>query len=165
MPTLFLTVLQQSLSKTSDEMTNMLYAHRSLAAALADIESVYSFTHSHKYFYVLLYFQSTKQFSEEAIHEIDRKALVILTKKKAQLEEFHKHIENMIQEIIAIIRKLTSLDPKKIMISDVLMWEVIRAMDKLILLNEIKSRKESSSNDLTHYSRFLSYHCLMRCLP
>lgn len=68
--------------------------------------------------------------------------------------DFKASVDDSIQRLTGIIETLTHLDPKHHMISDVLLWEVIRAMDKLIILNEVKGRKESPSNELTHYSRF-----------
>ena len=58
------------------------------------------------------------------------------------------------KDLVSIIKFMAYFDPKQEIISDPLLWEVIRALDKLILINEIKSLKESPTNEITHYKRF-----------
>ena len=98
-------------------------------------------------------------FTPAAQDELDQKLIDLFSEKIRKLMDFKAIVDDCIQRLTAVIETLSHLDPKRHMISDVLLWEIIRTMDKLVILNEVKGRKESPSNELTHYSRF-AFLCL-----
>lgn len=95
---------------------------------------------------------------KDELMKIDKVQFKLLKDKMIKLKDFYEFtLKKFNYELVEIIKGLVAVDPKQSMISDALLWEVIRTLDKIVILNEVKTRKESPSNELTYYKRVLKY--------
>jgi hypothetical protein len=84
---------------------------------------------------------------------LEKEQLDLLAKKILKLVAFYDFVQRVSREFFALFDKLIGMDPKTAIISDTLLFEVFRALDKLVILNEIKNRKESPNNEISHFKR------------
>ncbi|KAH7829900.1 putative p53 inducible protein [Monocercomonoides exilis] len=119
----------------ADIQTNTLYTQRSLMATFKAL------------------MDNIKKFPPEVQDKLNKEQLRVLKRDLMKLKQFYEFVQHFKATMLKIFDELIALDPKQYMVSDPLMFELIRALDKLVIMNEIKNRKESPNNEISYYQR------------
>ncbi|KAK2942246.1 putative Cytoplasmic FMR1-interacting protein 1 [Blattamonas nauphoetae] len=127
----------QFLCDQADSKADRMYSFRSVVPALSIMNELSLDT-------------STKQ-------QLKQEEVRVIEQRVAEHIAFFQFCADATNTLIRICEHLIKLNPKNAFCSDVLMFELMKGLDKLILLNEVKNRKSAPKNEISYRNTLKPY--------
>ncbi|KAA6382653.1 MAG: putative Cytoplasmic FMR1-interacting protein 2, partial [Streblomastix strix] len=126
----------QAMSAMADEEAKKIYIHRSLALVLSPLLSA--------------------KFKPDIKAQIDALQIDLLTTEVNKFVNFKDFTARFSESLLNISRIIAAMDPKKMICTEPFLYQYMKTLDKLLLLNELCYRKESPSNEISHRKRVMA---------
>ncbi|KAK2964417.1 putative Cytoplasmic FMR1-interacting protein 1 like protein [Blattamonas nauphoetae] len=127
----------ETLVKEADHFINKMYAHRSLVSTISQALKIK---------------KPETEGLEEEFRQFKQIQVDILTPLREFYKQFYQFGSSYVQQLRKHIEDFTHMNPSQDFCTDTLLYSFVKALDKLIILDEVKTRKTAPSNEISFFS-------------